>query len=84
MDGMNAEMAGHIRDTIDPENKGLIITKWTMCAEVIDSTGTRGLVRMFDPDMAIWDAVGMLDVVAEELRHTFVAQEMVGLHGEDD
>ena len=84
MDGVNDKVAGSIRDAIDPDNRGLILTKWTVIAEVIDSTGTRGLVRLFDPDMGIWDAVGLLDVVAEELRHTFAAQEMIGLHGEDD
>jgi len=77
-------IADAIRDAIDPNNKGLLLTKYVMIAEVIDSNGTRGLVRLFDDTLAVWDAVGMLRSVATELEQQFAYQDATDLHGEID
>ena len=72
-----------LRDTIDPDNRGVMVNKYFMVAEIFDSQGVRGLVRLHDDSMALWDAIGMLESIVTELKMAYAGADYQEMHGEE-
>lgn len=71
-----------IRDALDPDNRGVIITKWIVIAESIDSQGQRGLTPIVAPDMLMHDVIGMTGAIDAEMKHLFSTTPYSGMHGD--
>lgn len=71
-----------LRDALDPDGKGVIVTKWVIIVESIDSHGQRGLTPIVAPDMLMHDVIGMTGAIDAEMKHLFSTTPYSEMNGD--
>ena len=78
-------MSEDIRDQLQKiVGDGKIITKAVVLAETVDADMVHRLSLYVSEGTALWDVVGMLKVVGDDLSATFSAQAYEEYEGDDD
>ena len=80
---MHDELADAIRDTIDRNDEGLMVSKYVLISEVITADGKRAVVPRYSDGMPIWDAIGLVESIGSELRGVFSGMSYENLFEDD-
>lgn len=62
---------------------GLVVTKWTLAAEVMDGAGERALESFTSPDFREWDSIGIVGYLDARERGVVAAVAARDIFGED-
>lgn len=48
-----------------------IVVKFIVVAEIVDQDSNRSLTHITNPNMSLWDAIGMLEAVASDAKLSY-------------
>lgn len=80
---MEDELYTQLIEVIRKEYPGSIVTHWTTVATVVQEDGTELILTLDRPEQALWQSMGLIDMV-REMRRALISNQVCESPDTDD
>lgn len=76
------ELYTQLIELVRKEYAGSIVTHWTAVITVVQEDGTELILTLDRPEQALWQSMGLIDMV-REMRRALISNQVCGEDSED-